>query len=139
VLEEQHKKKKNFRNKKKARFLGLIPFTGNPEMVSPKFQPRLDLNFSGDDRIQQIANFMPDTKDKIKLYLLNLKNGFDPHYTDMNFHNGSKRFRSPKYDSIAVKKGYERTTPQQLNEQLHYILNSSLDIALSPSIKKKGS
>jgi hypothetical protein len=75
-------------------------------------------------------------KDRLKVYLMNLKHGVDPYFSDNKFHSLSKSNRNPKNNNNLIKLGYERNTKEHLNQKLHHILQSSLDISLSPYIKK---
>jgi len=105
-------------------------------LISDKIQPKFDEFSDKGLHEDQLETLIPSRKDKLKIFLANLKEGMDPYFSDYHYHKTSKIYRNPIYNSRKITNEYDKITKSQLNQKLHSILKNSLDISLSPNIKK---
>lgn len=98
----------------KARFLGLLPFTGNPEFIGEKFQPVQEVNnFDYVKGYEALDRLNP--RYRLEEFLSNIEHGMS--------HKGNlewippRRSRNPKYASGKLSKEYKGQLPHQIERK----------------------
>jgi hypothetical protein len=105
-------------------------------LISEKLQPKFNENYDIKEHSDKLEKYIPSLKNRLLNYHMNLAQGADPYFSDYYYHNNSKIYRNPKYNNRKIYDEYNKITKPQLNQKLHDVIKTSLDISLSPNIRK---